>query len=321
MQAVGTALEAALSGALPFVGALVSAAFLRHAYHSVAQWVAIVAYQRHEDWLMAHWHQLSRKPGPNGSSLFPAGSSKERCSCCDKLGRRSSPATSTSLIKAASWASAASLGRDPSQTALAGAPPGAGFRSEPCPQPCPEPQPEAARPGEQPQEALSLAQPRARSLSRAGGQAELPSAVNAVSLADSRGSSGGRSADLQLEAEGSAGLRYQSLSRAGRLAEVLSAASAVSSADSVGSPAGSRAELPQEPGFLSKPLRKAGGPAELFSTASAVSLADSSGGLASSGQDLQLLDESHVDPQPRALHRPGGRAELLAAVDAFSTAV
>ena len=239
MQAVSTALEAALSGALPFVGALVSAAFMRHAYHQVCKWVAIVAYQRHEDWLLAHWHQLSRKPGPDGSSLFPAGSSKEQPSRCDELSRRSSPATSTSLIKAASQPSAAPLGRDPSQTNLLVTPPhAAGCQMGSCP----EPQLGAARPVETVQECLSLAEPQARSLSRAGCQAELVSAVSAVSLADSGSSSGGSSADLQLEAEGSAGLRYQSLSRAGGLAELISAASAVSSADSMGSSAGSRAE-------------------------------------------------------------------------------
>ena len=309
MQAVSTALEAALSGALPFVGALVSAAFMRHAYHQVSKWVAIMAYQRHEDWLLAHWHQLSRKPGPDGSSLFPAGSSKEQPSRCDELSRRSSPATSTSLIKAASQPSAAPLGRDPSQTNLLVTPPhAAGCQTGSCP----EPQVGAARPVETLQECLSLAEPQARSLSRAGCQAELVSAVSAVSLADSGSSSGGSSADLQLEAEGSAGLQYQSLSRAG---------GAVSSADSMGSSAGSRAELQQEPGFHNKPLRRAGGPAELFSAASAVSLASSSRSSASSSEDLQLLDESHVDPRPHALHRPGGRAELLAAVNAFTTAV
>ena len=59
----------ALDAALPFVGAVITAACTPHAYRKLGQFVSIVACQHHEDWLLAHWHELTGTPAP--TSGFP----------------------------------------------------------------------------------------------------------------------------------------------------------------------------------------------------------------------------------------------------------
>ena len=54
----------AIDAALPFVGAVITAACMPHAYKQLAKFVSIVACQHHEDWLLGHWHELTGTPAP-----------------------------------------------------------------------------------------------------------------------------------------------------------------------------------------------------------------------------------------------------------------
>ena len=262
LQAVGTAVEAALAGALPFVGALVSVAFMRHAYHSVAKWVGIVACQRHEAWLMAHWHQLSQKPDNNASSMLSAGSSTDLASRDDVLSRHSSAAlSSTPLLLGMGDSSAdtsvkdCKTGRD--AVLLVDACHADSQRATSCAIP------QAAI--QKPSSSLS------RGLHRAGGHAELLLAVSASGRSDSAESSASSNEDSQLEAPGFASTRARPLSKAGGPAELLSALSAASSDDST------KEQRPDEDSTHAREslLRRAGGRVELLSAFTAHSLADS----------------------------------------------